>query len=293
MNSAAITVIDFGVDYITVTATREPRITSLRDVAKEHLQSEARLGNEVSQWRGLGYAGWTSGAVSYGVGPQGVLARMTSGYAAENWKDLFHWGSRCTRIDLQFTAVEGKPAPTVIAKRWRAILRHWRELKRGAEPELRLGPRGPTRITFASRQSERYGRIYDKGVESGLPYYADSVRSEGEFKGSVAQAMALHLIAKPRALDHICPPLLAFLRKHRAAPAWTKLPPAHISGMASATDDDGRLAYLGQSIRPLVRRLLSRRSSEEVLEALGLVGEVRLATNDYMVQWTNNTEKEA
>ena len=51
-------------------------------------------------------------------------------------------------------------------------------------------PRIITGFSFGSRQSDRYLRIYDKGIESfGKDCFADCIRIEGEFKSDQAEMM--------------------------------------------------------------------------------------------------------
>lgn len=262
--------IECGVDYITVTATRPPRSATLYDVAKEHLQREAEEGNEVRRWKGLTYSGYICGSVQLGTGPQGTIARVTGGTAKEAWRELYHWSSKCTRIDVQATIrVEGDPADR-IQQDWETVCARWAELKNAKEPKLRVGPLGPETIEIGSRQSERFGRIYDKRKESKLDHYQQAVRFEVEYKGSLAGVVSRALIAEAPAVAATIPHISSFFRRYRV-----ELPvQMHVSSLISAprkeSDATKKIRYLHTSIRPLVQFLISRGMEPEVREALGL-----------------------
>lgn len=262
--------VECGVDYITCTAPVGDMARCLLNEAKSNLESEATAGNEVRKWRGLGYAGLSCGGASYGLGPQGCLARLSSGAAKENWRSLFAASKNCSRIDLQFTVKFEMSATEVVADCWAVVLDHWMKHPHLKEPKLVSGPLGPQSISLGSRQSERCGRIYDKGVESKLDYYQDAARFEAEFKGRVSQVIARTLTQKPDTGAEVLPYVLAFFQKYQLSPALGPLMPAHVSVGAKTPDCGRKLAYLDKCIRPMVRALISRGMREEVLEALGL-----------------------
>lgn len=253
-----------------MTATRAPRTTSLLAVAKQNLLAEAQAGNEMKRWRGLGYAGFVSGGASYGVGPQGVIARLTGGSSAESWRTLYHWGAKCTRIDLQCTVrLDSDPAER-IAQDWETVVKRWKELKRAHEPHLHCGPYGPETIEIGSRQSERFGRIYDKRKESKLDHYSKAVRWEVEFKGSVAGMVAKHLVDEGLAFTGIAPHVVGFFSKYRVSLPAVQNFSAHTCAPRRETDVTKKIRYLHTSIRPLVQFLISSGRVQEVYQALEL-----------------------
>jgi hypothetical protein len=270
MDTARTSIIDYGVDYITVTATVPPRTKSLIDVAKENLQAEVNAGNEVREWRGLGYHGLTSGGASYGVGPQGVIARLTSGTAREGWRTLFSWGSKCTRLDLQLTVREPRLSTEVIGSQWENVLAWWNKSKGRAEPKLFVGPRGPESISVGSRQSDSCGRIYDKGVESKLEYYQNAVRYEVEFKGQRSNVLTSILVGQPRELAHVEPHVSRFFRKRHVSIPVCPGEELRILLPAPESDCTRKLAYLRKSVNPMIKFLISQGRIAEVIEALEL-----------------------
>lgn len=259
-----------------MTATRPPRTTSLLDVAKENLEREAAAGNEVRKWRGLGYHGLSCGSVSFGVGANGVLARLSSAVAQENWKTLFQWGSNCTRIDLQATVRLNSNSANFIASRWEEARAHWLNHKHLSEPHLRSGPNGAQTIELGSRQSERCGRIYDKFVESKLDHYKQAVRFEAEFKGKVSNTIVRALVQDSRPFPDVIPHVLGFFRKQRVNLELAKHEPVFLKVPTTASDRSRKLIYLQNCIKPIVLALISSGGRDEVLSALGLSASLEL-----------------
>lgn len=276
MDSSCTTVIDYGVDYITVTATAQPFVTSLLAVAKQNLSDEVRAGSEAKEWRGLGYQGVYAGSVSYGVGPQGVLARLSSGVARERWEEVYASGMKCTRLDLQVTVRQACSATEVVQRDWESVCGFWSKHPTLKKPELRSGPYGPESIEIGSRQSGRCGRIYDKGVESKLDYYQNAVRYEVEFKGKPASILASRLCRDPRALAPVSTHVSMFFRKHQVALSLPTCSHAHFSVPAEERSSVRKLRYLRKSVSPMIRFLVSRGALDEVLEALELTAFVEV-----------------
>jgi len=308
MSATEYSLLECGVDYITVTATQQPQITSLVNVAKENLEAEARAGNEVKDWRGQFYVGQYAGSASFGVGPQGALARLSSGVAKMNWSTLFSSGMKCTRLDLQAT-IKGSSAPSeLVGKCWNLVLDHWQNQRQEKKPKLVSGPYGPESIYLGSRQSERYGRIYDKFAESKLDHYTQSVRFEVEYKGKSAHRLASRLCAMPHRFTDVTTPLQVYFEKRGLSPWLTDVGQvfagtcgrcsikaryncigSNCSGELpgaqdlprSSSDAERKLRYLSKSIRPMVSLLVRHYGREAVLQALGLPEETLTAESEH------------
>ena len=160
MTVASVEVLDCGVDYITATATRKPFIKDLYDVGYALLDSEALAGNSVRAWRGLGYAGKSSGSVSVGIGEQGAIVRLSSGVARDNWSEPFLCSTNISRLDVQVTVRSGVEASEVLRKHWKSIGRHRSKMARPVKAKMITTHLGAETIMLGSRASDRYGRIY-------------------------------------------------------------------------------------------------------------------------------------
>lgn len=277
VKSDAVMLYECGVDYITATATRTRRQTVLREVGEELVAMEAAAGNEVKRWHGLGYHGRGAGSASYGVGAQGVLVRASSGLAAENWRRLVQWSTNVSRIDVQATILTPFGPDEYLQERWEEARRHWLDHQHLREPRLRSGVNGAETIELGSRQSDRCGRIYDKGKETKLDHYRDCVRFEAEFKGVIARGVSQELLRKEPTGASVLPHVLGFFRKQRVTLELETHVPAFIKGSRPASDRSKKLVYLERSIRPLVKNLICAGDAHEVFKALGLLEWTTLA----------------
>lgn len=271
MGLVATELIDFGVDYITCTAKPGTKAALLLEQAQLSLTDEAESGNEVKKWRGQGYAGLSAGAVSYGVGFQGCMARLSSGLAQRDWRKFYEVSDNCSRIDLQITTKFELAATDVVSECWSIVQAHWLSHRHLREPEVHCGPNGPHSISIGSRASDRCGRIYDKWHESKLEFYRDAVRFEAEFKGRVSKSLAATLCRSTCTMSSVAPHVLGFFRKSRIALELFSYGPIQLCCPKKPTDARRRLQYLHKSVRPLIMSLIAQGFEREVLEAIGLV----------------------
>jgi len=242
----------------------------LYELGEELVASEISCGNEVHKWQGLGYHGRYAGSASFGVGPQGVLVRASSGLASENWRRLAQWSTNVTRIDVQVTLLTRHGPDAYLQKRWAEARQNWLDHQHLKEPRLRSGVNGAETIELGSRTSERCGRIYDKGKETKLDHYRNCVRCEAEFKGKVAKAVTADILRKPDTSVSVIPHVLGFFRKQRVFLDLAKHEPTFVKGCPKISDRAKKLLYLQKSIRPLVLNLINGGDAQEVVEALGL-----------------------
>lgn len=270
MTVAAVEVLDCGIDYITVTATHPPKTKTLRDIGYELVSREALEGNTVHKWRGLGYAGQYAGSASVGVGEQGVIVRLSSGVARDEWKEPFLYSSNCTRLDLQITVRDGRPATDVLFEQWEAIGRKRSQLRKPPGAKLIRSHAGAETIMLGSRQSDRYGRIYDKGLESKLPELEGAVRFEMETKNAVAKTLAHHFVVSRVLNADVGREISAFMLKRGG---WLPIAVCQAEGAPCPRYARGRLeklAWLQRCVKPVINAYERQGRLSEVIEALGL-----------------------
>lgn len=185
--------LEVGVDYITATSHQRNPADSLYSFGRWMVSEEASNGCKSGDWRASGYRGFRAGRACVGIGRQGCIVRASGESASEYWNQLYHVADNITRLDLQVTTHNGRVAPDRIRK-------HHAETKRAACGRGRpaafkcfYGPNGAETLVLGSRASDRYCRIYDKGLESGEQRYRDAVRYELELKRDAALNMAGYL----------------------------------------------------------------------------------------------------
>lgn len=270
MQLGTMEVLDCGVDWLTVTCSDYDRAEMMRRRSYEALESEVSWGNIARPWGASGFVGLMAGGVQCGERNHEWIVRLTGPVAQQNWRPFYELATNVSRIDFCCTTRTRKHSARRIAEHWSKAKR-WSREKPG-RPEWRIiaGARGAATITTGERVSTRYGRIYDKGVESGEAMFENAVRHEVEFKGKVAKAMTFALYRTNYLPSLVAGTLLSFFR-HRGlridVPTGTF---ASIDVFARTSDFDRKLEWIAAQVRPSAQLLVHSGRGRELLAALGL-----------------------
>lgn len=284
-------ILGVGIDYITATSSRRASTDTLADFGHWLVSQEMAQGCKRGNYRAQGYRGAAAGRAAYGLGYNGTIVRLSSTCAAEYWQQLTGVAERVTRLDLQVTTRNERQCAFRIAN-------HHKEAKtaptrRGRKAQFKCfyGPQGAETLTIGSRSSERYGRIYDKGLESGEEQYHQSVRYELELHRESAMSAALHIDSQMDEQREVLALVSEFFSVHalrlgfydRVSPQV--LDRNHLrsqkSGFASTAmqsipEHVRFLRYISVCIKPGIQRLLAAGFEQEVFSALGLGESVTL-----------------
>jgi hypothetical protein len=258
-----------GVDYISLTASDPQAVAEMRLWWTRYTIQAQSEGNDVARSSRLGYDGHSTRAGFFGSRHDGSMLRVSGKLAAEVVERVTHAGVNATRIDVQFTARHDPGLPLWGA--WVAVDSH---SLRGTKPgcnwaairHLNTFGRGDT-VTVGSRQSEKYGRIYDKEMESLDPAYAGCWRYEVEYKGAHADAA----LARLRSFCDIQEE--AARMAYSQYQAWCVSVPRLqiVGGSAPAavkveTDKGRKLAWLRKQVAPTMIKLLELGAEQELDE---------------------------
>jgi hypothetical protein len=181
-----------GVDAVTVSYRDDSRVAfeEIRAATRRAVSYRMDGSFETRSARLRGYEGERPHPSMFvgSMAGQGTLVVATgslSEYVVDELRDADH----CARIDLQLTLWVSQDADTLISK-----ARDYADSFRKAPGRLgrpfsirheqTLGS-GDT-LYLGSRTSERFGRIYNKGAESGELEYSGSIRYEVELKNDAA-----------------------------------------------------------------------------------------------------------
>jgi hypothetical protein len=259
-----------GIDWITVTAKSKKRCIALAEKAATLLRSEVHSGNFRKPWGMSGFSGFKAGSVQLGRRNDEVMVRVSGDLAHTNWRELYEISDNCSRIDLECTSRNTSDAR-------RRIRRHWKEARRFGSQRRRApfvghfsGNDESETLYLGRRVSDIFIRIYDKGRQSKLEHFSNSVRYEVELKGERARAMAFDLSRTNSEMSTVISRVAGFLAKRgvHCPQHWAA---AYHSGIARMPPDRARyLAWLTTAVRPSTLAVVSMGGLVEVLEALGL-----------------------
>ena len=268
--------VSLGVDYLTVTAREQTRVDLLRAQSFALAEVEMSLGFRGRPWSMSGYEGFKCGGLEYGERYDGCIVRLHDTPAQSHWRRFYEHCDNCTRIDLQATFNLDQPVTAMLRSHLREM--RLRDRKRKGKPQtaLHVSRDGGITIDSGYRGSDRFLRIYDKGVQSGVVQYLNCIRYEAELKNRQAQMTAFWLFGLSSEHSSVALYVLALSSERGATPGTLskdfystasrdapKMP-------ARLSDDVKAREWLRKSVRPTVRYLASVDGSDSVRRLLGI-----------------------
>lgn len=260
-----------SIDWLTFTATKEANRPGLWNLGRELVRLSAKDGNDERPWRWRDYSGFHAGEATVGRREDSDILQL-SGYLADSWFDkAWLTSDHCTRLDLAVTVWGGGNLGN-LAQRHNAEVSQWkRENNRTLGAKLIYDNDYANTLYLGSRESDLFGRIYDKFVESGDPAFKGAWRYELELKGDPAQRGAGRLHSAGNRPDRIRSAVFQHFARRGVQPVFssvgTDLP---IRTHRAPSDSATRLSWLATAVRPAVQRLCIAGHYEAVLDALGI-----------------------
>lgn len=284
--------VDSGIDYITATTKQGINATAMWDLGRALVREEERSTDIVRPFRFSGYHGIMCGGAQVGRRPDGTVVRLSGNCAKEFWAQVLGLSDNVTRLDLQVTALTPNGCAGQLKKHYNQVRKGKRGRGKPAEFKMWLGPKGFQSMTLGARSSDRYARIYDKGLESGLPEFAGCLRYEIELKRQQAFGMAQHLDAIENADDAIARYIELFARARLTQVSFSRpsslseftcqrWPIGTVHARRGVPEESYRARqkamWLNACIRPLVHRFINTGQEELLLSALGMSDYVRVS----------------
>jgi hypothetical protein len=271
---APIEAIETGIDWVTLTCKQtDHNQPQFARAAWQAQTVQRRATKELLQpWSWRGYEGWRVTGLSYGKRKDGDIV-VASGATANRYWRLFHkYSTNVSRLDLQVTTQLQRPYGDMV---WN----YYADIKTA---DLRLATiientRGGQTLYIGSRKSDQFGRVYDKGIESGLTVTPGLLwRYEVEYKGQRAKQMSnkLFILACRRRKTHdvITSTVYNWFDERGAEPIFPPDPDSQaVVVQLTAVDAtaERQLRWLRVQVSPTVDKLLTHHRRECVL-ALGL-----------------------
>lgn len=267
----ACKIVDAGVDWMTATASSPSLRENLWLVARRLLETRQREGERPSAWHAHGYGGWKCSHLAFGARRDSVCLQLTSFEAEQEWRHCIGACENVSRFDLSVDT-HFDPPVTTLSRKMYVDAGHTKP-PNGRKPrrELRVSSDGGSTLYIGARQSEQFGRLYDKGIEQGTHEPGHWWRWEVELKGSAAwnAAGALRRIDDPRIM--ILLSVNSWFRSRTSHSYSVDQQQFTFVGSRRETDVDRQLQWLARGVRPTVQNLLDHVGRERVLFALGLL----------------------
>lgn len=290
-----VQLVDIGVDWLTATSFDRQKGARMGQLAVQMMRREEVLGCMPKSWGMAGYQGWSTGSVQTGERDDSIIIRLGSLLARSSWRLAYECSDGVSRLDCQYTLRSGLAPARLIKRHYAQAKNHLGKDRRPGTVSLFTSSDGSSTLYLGKRTSEQFGRVYDKGAESGLEEYDGAVRYEVEFKGDRAKQVALllsqctneYLEVSIRVNTFfqdrgISPPRPAITVDGRPLPANFCFPSDLAPIRSKLTDLERRCRWLGRSVAPFATELVSEGKGHLLLTSLGLFidpesGELRCA----------------
>lgn len=266
------------VDYITVTA-RLSQTEGLYLAAREVART-LEYSFDAKPWRFFGYQGWIynlagSGHFAYGESTaevKGSIVQASGSMAARSWYLFNCAGSRVTRLDLAVDAKPFEPQPDVALECYQWILDNNINARKY---NLIQGNLGGQTLYVGARQSDAFGRLYDKSAQSGKGELGELWRYEVELKAGIAKKAFADLLSltggKSNIDGSICATVYDWFDRRQVPPIFRRnsVVPIGLKVVAEETSEERKVLWLKTQVSPTVRQLILS-GNREVLSALGI-----------------------
>jgi DNA relaxase NicK len=261
--------VDIGIDYLTLTSKDPHRFNDWKAEFVFAASEEQARGQKWVKARLLGYDGEQAGHIFLGQRNDGCMLRLTSA-AAERYAVLFSpEASHCTRIDLQVTQELLYPAPDFLQKSYDyAKSAKLAGIKPPVYTHIKNSDGGGT-LYAGSRSSMRFGRIYDKGVESGQMVPGKLLRWEVEIKDILADQTCA-MLAAGLSYERTIYSILGDFFTARALPVIWSVPPMEqkFSVPRIAIEDSNTVRWLAGPVATAFARICETIGPEQALRAV-------------------------
>ena len=264
---------DVACDYITAYAAGPIAAEKLHAVASSLYRHEAEIGNRVRSFGISGFSGFKCGEVEIGKRKDELLVRLHGNAAALSWGTLLDHADNCSRFDVQATVLVQGGVTKTIEKFRRAARVH--SDSQNKKPIVRwvCDHRGGYTLYLGARQSDCFGRVYDKWQKTKIDYYKECVRFEVQYQDSLALRVASTLRSASSPRPVMSGLIQSFMERRGCR---LELPGATLTSIRcprTRPDLDRTLEWLQAHVRPSVLRLIDAGRGSEALTALGLVDE--------------------
>ena len=195
MLSAAAPAMGVGVDWLSASCNSARGMQALMDWRDERFTALVGEGNQLKHLHAHGRRGWAVGGASLLLGRNDVLVVLSGDRAREDWRLVAGAATNISRLDLQATTGPGAGGRHLAERSYRTLAGF--PPRRGKRPAASLltTSKGAETLYLGQRISDQFGRLYDKGAESGDAHYSGCWRYEVVLKRRYATHAVQALLA--------------------------------------------------------------------------------------------------
>ncbi len=268
---AGCKVVEAAPDWITATGKGAEQCESIVQIGESILAERQGSGYYGAKAGFQGYRGFGAEGCFYGIRQDGACLRVSGAIARQACESIRDAELHVTRFDLQTTVQLNKDAVRLARRLVDDVRREHTGKSGGSQRATKLidaGSNGSTAY-FGARSAPLYCRIYDKHRESAGTYSAGAWRAEAEYKRALATATF-----KRAGEQDYRPSICASLVRASLARCGINLLYATLSDEKLPqvprvqTDVERQLAWLRDTVAPVLRKLYSAGYHDEATNAL-------------------------
>lgn len=278
MSYSSTTVLESQLDWLTVAAHTSEHAHSLALLAADLTAAEARARAKTSPFRLMGYEGWRTGRVRFGMRDEWALLQLSGDLAEQRVTEVLPVADSITRVDFAVTARTAEPDPHVGGNAYLMATHHAADHPKAAMVSRTTDNKGGETLYIGHRSSDYFFRLYNKhaealsrGDDAEADRYLNCWRYELECKGLAAAPLAMAAAGAGDRPSHVQSLVYHYSRDHGIEPVFSVdgdrvLRP----GFRRRSDYESRLRWFQRAVRPSIQWALSHGDRQSVIDALGL-----------------------
>lgn len=260
-----------GIDWLSCTTKSDEVGLEWSHILHKRKGQNGATGFDIKEWRNKYYQGVNVAGLSWGYSERSGYIMIAQGSVAqEYWQKLLPNAARVTRLDLQCTALLVEQDRLLAMRAYTKA----KEIKGRGYSLVQNSQDGQT-VYVGSRNSDQFGRLYDKGVKSGMWKPGNFWRYEVEIKKPRADVLAKSLLAANAQGEDMDIPIKTYVWNwFNARGIQPKYSPGDNGLLAEVgkrvTTTDRKLAWLRTQVRPTLLRLIEEGYGDGAALALGI-----------------------
>jgi|SRR5215813_878234 len=258
-----------NIDWSTVTTKEPTRYSEWKEAFIACAAEEQAMGHKWAHARILGYKGEQAGRVFLGERADGAMLRISGG-AADRYFWLFSPDAcHVTRIDLAATMQFADTNTAYLSNMFQRCLKAPNREGRPTKYSLLVNSDGGSTLYVGARQSARYGRVYDKGVEESTHPAGSVFRFEVEIKDVMAD-QATRILAQSSDQQRTMLSMIGSFFQERGVVIPWRMPEGEerLKLPFTPQNDVGSVKWLQGPVAATVARLVGSIGTEATLRAL-------------------------
>lgn len=269
-----VQILDAGVDWLTLTSTKESTDHELTlNAWYEQFQLLRRRTGIMEDAAMMGYQGIKTEGMFVGTRWDGAMCRISGKTARELFLEIPPGSSNITRLDVQVTIhdIDGKIHPPRLAAIQAEAANSALPTSRQRNIEEHKDNKQGYTTYIGSRQSTSFARVYHKSAQDPDAYGPNVYRYEVQFNKDTASHILKALYAHQEDLEGAAIAIVwDWFERRGVIPVFRRSGQVVTIGRdtIALTDLDKKLQWLYTQVRPTVTMLIEQGQAEEVLCAL-------------------------